>query len=231
MDQFLVLLFTFLAIICTQPYFQTSTLLTVILVSVITLAIVLLRLLFNNYTSIGIFFYTTNLLLVFIGVPWGFMFVFGSDMSTTTRILMLLTSPLLFLTLPFGIVQMLEQYDVLCRAEWVRPRTEKKHSAPHRHPMVSLHIPTYAEPSEMVIEILNKVAALDYDNFEVLVIDNNTKDETLWRPVEEHCKTLGSRFQFFHVDPLLGAKAGALNFALTKTSPKAEIVGVPCTLR
>lgn len=92
--------------------------------------------------------------------------------------------------------------------------------------MVSLHVPAYAEPPEIVIGTLNAISRLRYDNYEVIVVDNNTKNETLWRPVEAHCAQLGARFRFFHVDPLSGAKAGALNFALAKTNPKTQIVGV-----
>jgi exo-beta-1,3-glucanase (GH17 family)/cellulose synthase/poly-beta-1,6-N-acetylglucosamine synthase-like glycosyltransferase len=91
-------------------------------------------------------------------------------------------------------------------------------------PKVSVHVPAYNEPPEMLIETLNALAALDYPDFEVLVIDNNTKDEAAWRPVEAHCARLGKRFRFFHVDPLAGFKAGALNFALRNTVADAEIV-------
>jgi exo-beta-1,3-glucanase (GH17 family)/cellulose synthase/poly-beta-1,6-N-acetylglucosamine synthase-like glycosyltransferase len=93
-------------------------------------------------------------------------------------------------------------------------------------PKVSIHVPAYNEPPEMVIETLDALARLDYPNFEVLVIDNNTKDESVWRPVEAHCERLGERFRFFHVSPLQGFKAGALNFALKHTSPDAQIVAV-----
>ncbi|MBV8342598.1 MAG: glycosyltransferase, partial [Gammaproteobacteria bacterium] len=63
-------------------------------------------------------------------------------------------------------------------------------------------------------------------DFEVLVIDNNTRDENVWRPVEAHCASLGARFRFFHVAPLAGFKAGALNYALERTAPDAAIVAV-----
>ena len=36
----------------------------------------------------------------------------------------------------------------------------------------------------MVIATIRSLARLDYRNFEVLVIDNNTSDERLWKPVE-----------------------------------------------
>ncbi|MEZ0328570.1 MAG: glycosyltransferase [Dissulfuribacterales bacterium] len=93
-------------------------------------------------------------------------------------------------------------------------------------PMVSIHLPICNEPPDMVIQSLNSLARLDYQNYEVLVIDNNTKDEAVWKPVERHCASLGARFRFFHLPKWPGFKAGALNFALTQMSPDAEIVGV-----
>ena len=93
-------------------------------------------------------------------------------------------------------------------------------------PMVSIHLPAYNEPPDMLIETLNALTRLDYPNYEVLVIDNNTKDPAVWEPVEAYCKTLGDKFRFFHVAPLAGFKSGALNFALRHTSPEAEIVAV-----
>lgn len=91
-------------------------------------------------------------------------------------------------------------------------------------PKVSIHVPAYNEPSDMMIETLNALARLDYPDFEVLVIDNNTRDEAVWRPVEEHCAKLGERFRFFHVAPLSGFKAGALNFALERTHKDAAVI-------
>jgi cellulose synthase/poly-beta-1,6-N-acetylglucosamine synthase-like glycosyltransferase len=78
----------------------------------------------------------------------------------------------------------------------------------------------------MMIETLDALAALDYPRYEVLVIDNNTKDPAVWQPVEAHCARLGPRFRFFHKSPLAGYKAGALNFAIQQTAAEAEIVAV-----
>ena len=93
-------------------------------------------------------------------------------------------------------------------------------------PMVSIHVPAYNEPPDMMIDTLNALAMLDYPRYEVIVIDNNTKDPAVWQPVEAHCQTLGPRFRFFHEDPLAGFKAGALNYALAKTSPEAGVIAV-----
>jgi exo-beta-1,3-glucanase (GH17 family)/cellulose synthase/poly-beta-1,6-N-acetylglucosamine synthase-like glycosyltransferase len=91
---------------------------------------------------------------------------------------------------------------------------------------VSVHVPAYNEPPEMLIETLDALSRLHYPNFEVLVVDNNTREEAVWRPVEAHCLKLGERFRFFHVSPLAGFKAGALNYALVQTAPDAEVVAV-----
>jgi exo-beta-1,3-glucanase (GH17 family)/cellulose synthase/poly-beta-1,6-N-acetylglucosamine synthase-like glycosyltransferase len=93
-------------------------------------------------------------------------------------------------------------------------------------PKVSIHVPAYNEPPGMLIETLDALARLDYPDFEVLVIDNNTRDEEVWRPVEAHCAQLGPRFRFFHVAPLAGFKAGALNYALARMAADAAIVAV-----
>ncbi len=93
-------------------------------------------------------------------------------------------------------------------------------------PKVSVHVPAYNEPPEMMIETLNALARLDYPRFEVIVMDNNTKDPEVWLPVQEHCRTLGVNFKFYHEGQLAGFKAGALNYALARTAPDAEVVAV-----
>lgn len=93
-------------------------------------------------------------------------------------------------------------------------------------PFVSIHVPCYNEPPQMMIETLNALAKLDYPHFEVIVIDNNTKDPAVWQPVQAHCAGLGERFHFYHEDPLPGFKAGALNYALGKTASEADVVAV-----
>jgi exo-beta-1,3-glucanase (GH17 family)/cellulose synthase/poly-beta-1,6-N-acetylglucosamine synthase-like glycosyltransferase len=96
----------------------------------------------------------------------------------------------------------------------------------HALPRVSVHVPAYNEPPEMLKRTLDALARLDYPDFEVLVIDNNTRDPAVWEPVQRHCERLGARFRFFHVAPLDGFKAGALNFALRETDAAADVVAV-----
>ena len=113
--------------------------------------------------------------------------------------------------------------------KWRRPFTLR--AVPDDElPFVSIHVPAYNEPPELLAETLNALVDLDYPRFEVLVIDNNTKDPEVWRPIQVHCEQLnqraGARFRFFHVDPLAGYKAGALNYALRETHPGAEVIAV-----
>jgi len=93
-------------------------------------------------------------------------------------------------------------------------------------PKVSIHIPACCEPPEMLCATLDAVAKLDYPNAECVVIINNTPDPAYWRPVEDHCRTLGERFKFIRVENHTGYKAGALRIALAHTAADAEIIGV-----
>jgi exo-beta-1,3-glucanase (GH17 family)/cellulose synthase/poly-beta-1,6-N-acetylglucosamine synthase-like glycosyltransferase len=116
--------------------------------------------------------------------------------------------------------------EVLWRRAWRREFWRQPLAPGAREPFVSIHLPACNEPPEMVILTLESLAQLDYPNFEVLVIDNNTRDERLWRPVAARVEKLGSRFRFFHLPQWPGFKAGALNFALGETDPRAEAIAV-----
>ncbi|QKZ06341.1 glycosyltransferase [Pseudomonas eucalypticola] len=93
-------------------------------------------------------------------------------------------------------------------------------------PKVSIHVPCHNEPAAMVMQTLDALAQLDYPDYEVLVIDNNTPLAATWLPVQAHCRALGQRFRFYHVSNLQGFKAGALNYALALTAADAELVAV-----
>ncbi len=92
-------------------------------------------------------------------------------------------------------------------------------------PFVSLHVPAHNEPPGMVIDTLRSLLRLDYPRYEIIVIDDNTDDETLWHPVEEWCAR--HQVTFAHLEDWPGYKSGALNYALAKlTDPQAEVIGV-----
>jgi cellulose synthase/poly-beta-1,6-N-acetylglucosamine synthase-like glycosyltransferase len=115
------------------------------------------------------------------------------------------------------------QSDVLTRARRGRPLPK---ADPSYKPMVSLHIPAYNEPPELLIETIKAAERIDYPDFEIIVIDNNTKFPDVWGPVEEYCRDR-PRVTFVHVAPWPGYKAGACNLALRQyTDPRAEIIGL-----
>ncbi|MDP2180426.1 glycosyltransferase [Methylicorpusculum sp.] len=93
-------------------------------------------------------------------------------------------------------------------------------------PKVSIHLPIHNEPPEMVRETLEALAKIDYPEYEVLVLDNNTRDPAVWQPVRDDCERLGAKFRFFHLENWPGYKAGAINYGLDQTADDAEIIAV-----
>jgi cellulose synthase/poly-beta-1,6-N-acetylglucosamine synthase-like glycosyltransferase/exo-beta-1,3-glucanase (GH17 family) len=93
-------------------------------------------------------------------------------------------------------------------------------------PKVSIHIPAYFEPPDMLKATLDAVARLDYPNFECVVIINNTPDPAFWQPIQDHCRSLGERFKFVNAEKVQGFKAGALRIAMERTAADAEIIGI-----
>ncbi|MEK9670921.1 MAG: glycosyltransferase [Rhodospirillaceae bacterium] len=95
-----------------------------------------------------------------------------------------------------------------------------------RWPKVSVHIPACRENPAMLAETLRSVARLDYPDFEVLLIVNNTPIEAMWRPVEALCRELGPRFKFINFPQIEGFKAGAMNAAMPQMAANAEIIAL-----
>jgi len=124
------------------------------------------------------------------------------------------------------LVETLEISEVLWNCKGARSFKGLSVPSDFNYPKVSLHVPIHNEPPEMVKQTLFALAKLDYPNLEVLVIDNNTKDNAVWQPIEAECKRLGVMFQFFHLENWPGFKAGAINYALEQAAKDAEIIAV-----
>ncbi len=148
-------------------------------------------------------------------------------MPTGVAVMWAVLVPLLLVLLGLMLAEGLEAVEVAFSKtrRLIRPARVDVASRAHWR-KVSIHVPSYNEPPELMKRTLDALARLDYPNFEVIVVDNNTKDEAVWRPVQEHCRKLGDRFKFYHVAPLTGFKSGALNFALRHTAPDAEVIGI-----
>ncbi|HLG81443.1 MAG TPA: glycosyltransferase [Bradyrhizobium sp.] len=94
------------------------------------------------------------------------------------------------------------------------------------YPKVSIHVPAYFEPPEMLKQTLDALARLDYPNYECVIIINNTPDPAFWQPIQDHCRALGERFKFINAEKVKGFKAGALRIAMDRTAADAEIIGI-----
>jgi cellulose synthase/poly-beta-1,6-N-acetylglucosamine synthase-like glycosyltransferase len=153
------------------------------------------------------------------------LWMLGADLSVGEWIggaLLWLLEAFVFL---IGVGYLWELIDVLTRRIWssyVHPDGQRPSGV---RPFVSLHVPTHNEPPDMVIATLESLLALDYDAYEVLLVDNNTDDEALWRPVEAFCAR-HERLRFLHLADWPGYKSGALNEALRVTDPRAEVIGI-----
>src|SRR5262249_8324060 len=86
----------------------------------------------------------------------------------------------LILSLAMALVQALELVETIWRRRWMRealPAAEMIVRQPEDRvwPKVSIHVAICNEPPAMVIQTIESLAALDYPNLEVIIIDNNTK--------------------------------------------------------
>ena len=156
----------------------------------------------------------------------GHYFVFGSAFALTLGLILLV---------PLVLIAMARIEEIAAIAFGQKPQRLIVKGAPMApatmgedvtFPKVSIHIPAYFEPVDMLKQTLDAVSRLDYPNFECVVIINNTPDPAFWQPIQDHCRALGERFKFINVEKVQGFKAGALRIAMERTAVDAEIIGI-----
>lgn len=152
---------------------------------------------------------------------WLNHYVTGGDYIT------LALSAVMLVPLVFVLLYRIEELAAVAFGRGPRRLVEaQKPGMPSRFPKVSIHVPAYREPPEMLIQTIDALARLEYPNFEAVIIVNNTPDPAMVEPVRAHCETLGGRFKFINAEKVAGFKAGALRIALDQTAQDAEIIGV-----
>ena len=179
----------------------------------------------RDWNAPGQVTWTMTLITTGLFVIYTFLLTAFSPLNPLSFVFALMFFFLEAITLLMALAHMHESLDVVCRLRWHR-LVEKLEPIPGYLPMVSLQVPAYNEPVEVVEKTLKTLAALNYPDFEVLVVDNNTPVQATWRPLEEICRRLGPNFHCLHLDHWPGYKSGALNFAVTQTDPRAEIIGI-----
>ncbi len=177
-----------------------------------------------NWNAIGQVAWSMMLLVTIIFIIYSFTVTVFTPLNPLSFLLAIIFFFLETVALLLGLTHAFESFDVTCRLRW--RRLAQLQQIPGYAPKVSLHVPTYNEPPKVVEHTLRSLAALNYQNYEVLVVDNNTPEEENWRALEVICNKLGPRFRCLHLDHWPGFKSGALNFALTQTAPDAELIGV-----
>ena len=152
-------------------------------------------------------------------------FVFGSAFALTLGIMLLV--PLILIA-----VARIEEIAAVAfgrppRRLLAKGKLPSGEAAPEGFcPKVSIHVPAYREPPEMLKQTLDALARLDYPNYECVIIINNTPDPTFWQPIQDHCRMLGERFVFINAEKVEGFKAGALRIAMERTAVDAEIIAI-----
>nr|AAC62210.1 beta-(1-3)-glucosyl transferase [Bradyrhizobium diazoefficiens USDA 110] len=153
----------------------------------------------------------------------GHYFIFGSAFALTLGMILLV--PLVLIAMA--------RIDEIAAVAFGRPpqrllaKSKPVENVPENYyPKVSIHIPAYFEPVEMLKQTLDALSRLNYPNYECVVIINNTPDPAFWQPIQDHCRALGERFKFINAEKVQGFKAGALRIAMDRTAVDAEIIGI-----
>src|SRR6202051_1338496 len=148
----------------------------------------------------------------------GHYFVFGSAFALTLGLILLV---------PLVLIAMARIEEIAAIAFGRNPRRLIVRGAPVApatigediaFPKVSIHVPAYFEPPEMLKQTLDAVSRLDYANFECVAVINNTPDPEFWQPIQDHCRALGERFVFINAEKVEGFKGGALRIAIARTA-------------
>ena len=177
---------------------------------------------FRDWNAPGQVFFLFSVSASAVYLFYAFLVTAFSPVSPIAFIISFLLFILEILALTLSLTYAYEVLDALCRTRWHRRPAVKLLGK--YVPMVSLHVPAYNEPPELVEKTLRALANLDYPNYEVILVDNNTPQDDTWLPLAVICQQLG--FKCLHLDQWPGYKSGALNFALAMTDPRAEIIGV-----
>lgn len=93
---------------------------------------------------------------------------------------------------------------------------------------LSFQLMTRAEPAAMVIDTIKSLLAIKADDDEILIVDNNNTQMSLYEPLAQFCASLDARHNvhFYHIDAVAGFKAGALNLALGLMDPNCSHIVV-----
>ena len=191
------------------------------LAATVLVATAAIRVAMRRWSWLGAQLFTTATLasLAYVGFTASITYLVGGDLLyvTASTLLLLLELAALSLSLSY----LFEIVDTVSRREGPAHPVD-----PNYLPRVAIQVPAYNEPLEVVRETLAALAAVDYPDLIVQVVDNNTPDPATWMALKAECDRLGPRFQFMHLENWPGFKAGALNEATRRLPADVELIGV-----
>ena len=184
-------------------------------------ATIAVRLAFRRWSWIGAQLFAAGLLatVAYLLYAGSITYALGREpvYLAASTLLLLLELAALALSLSY----LFEIVDTVSRTTEPRHRND-----PNYLPKVAVQVPAYNEPLEVISQTLEALAALDYPDLIVQVVDNNTPDRENWMALQALCEKLGPRFQFMHLENWPGYKAGALNEATRRLPKDVEVLGV-----
>lgn len=220
-----------LGVILAMPFANLGCLILVALV--VFFSCVGLRAVLQDFSVAGVCYTLQAPLIIISGVWWYLAWITTVGFSGWYFFVFALLPVLNATEAMLDYVLYMGTYSLLIRKVWREPfgPAISSRRVLDSMPFVSVHVPCHAEPPSLVISTIEALSRLEYQNYEVLVCDNNTNDASLWRPVEARCNELNAEsgkelFRFFHIEELKGAKAGALNYCLDITDPRAIFIAI-----
>lgn len=194
---------------------------------------VFLRAVFKNFSMAGICYIIQMPMIIATGLYWYISWISGTGFTGWYFAVIAIIPVLNATEALLDYILYMGTYSLFIRKVWHEPFAPAVSLDVSNTliPFVSVHVPCHAEPPELVILTIEALSLLDYPNYEVIVCDNNTDDEELWKPVEARCRELNEAsgqaiFRFCHVKNLKGAKAGALNYCLDMAAPDTQLIAI-----
>lgn len=140
----------------------------------------------------------------------------------------ILLSVLVYISCAIGITNMISKLIIFTKSKQLRGNAKSESTLRYAGyiPRVAIHLAICNENPEVVLQTLDSLNKIDYSNFIVMVVDNNTNDRALWCPIKEYCLEHKELFVFHHIENMKGFKSGALNYAIENTPEDVEIVAI-----
>jgi hypothetical protein len=168
---------------------------------------VIVILLLRDWNPFGRVLWAVSLLTTGVFIVYSFTVTAFSNLNPVSYLIASIFFFIEAVALLLALTHTYESLDTTTRVRWRRLVDRPYRAVPGYTPRVSLHVPAYNEPLEVVKRTLDSLAALDYPDYEVLVIDNNTPP-LLGQDTREVLRELG--YDAEEIDRLIESGAASI---------------------